>query len=606
MNMDYSTRYKECDPLETVERIRKILAGLDVLTIENWEHDIEDYYSLNMRINGIENVASNGKGTTVAYALASAYAELLERLQNLVFVESNIGMSEKAFNHLSFHLVPDEKVLDKRERMYNIEKCFTDLNCNERTWGINNKTLDRWRTVDENGPWDDYTALPYMNIMDGNIYYLPISLVVNLYGTNGMCAGNTGCEALVQGLSEVVERYVQKKIIMEKIVPPTIPESYIMEKYPYLYKMIKELERKGDFKVIAKDCSLGQGFPVTAIFLLDRKSNSYFIRFGCHPVFEIALERCLTELLQGKSIYNLNWMVRLSFSDKDIYSSKNLTKVFIDGLALHPLELFTDNFSYEFTCIKDMSGCDNNKMLLYLVDILKPYGCNILVRDVSFLGFPSYHIIVPFFSEMVDSDHQYFPSISGLWEIARIMMRLGKSSDNELRQVIDLLVESGYNPQKSIIDLLHRSLSPNFPWSNVKLDLFLSSAYYRLGDYKKAYEAMERFINIMESQNSEASNTYFSCVKDFFGALVRGIRDTSRIRGILTKFYPESIVEKVLTGLSNPNDVFRNYSKLECFNCTECSYTKWCYYPQREKLFMKLKEVYARNVIDQSRVARIF
>jgi uncharacterized domain len=599
LSAGYETRYKDCDPLITIERIRSILAGLGVLTVEKWEQDIEGYYSLYMEIQGT-NLFSNGKGTTPAYALASAYAEMVERLQNLHFAKSNRGISDEARNYLGFCFAPDEKLLS-REELRNNDKIWIDsFGNNEPAADVEKDILEKWWSSGYYGDWEKCPCLPFCSITDGKIYYVPASVIANVYWTNGMCAGNTKNEALVQGLSEVVERYVMKRIILDKIVPPTIPEDYIRKDYPYLYGLIKTLEGKGDFKVIVKDCSMGKGFPVAAIVFLDMKRHSYFIRFGAHPVFEIALERCLTELLQGKTINKTDWMAQLSFSEEKIYSYDNMSGLYSDGVGYYPWEILSDKFSYEFAGIKDMKGCGNEKMLIYLIDLLHSKGCNILIRDVSFLGFPAFHVIVPFFSELVDSDLRYFKRLSDLNNAAKVAMKLETASGEELRQVIDSIYENGYGPDASLAALLHKSVASSFPWNNVKRDLFIGSAYYKMGDFKKAYEAMGCFVRDMRSQYNESNNSYYNCVKDYYGALARGMRDITEISNILMGFYPENIVDRVLFNLKEPEGVFINCPRLDCFDCGGCSYTRQCYYPQRERLFMKLKDIYAGNVIDQS------
>ena len=53
-----------------------------------------------------------------------------------------------------------------------------------------------------------------------------------------MSAGNSPAEAIVQGLAEIVERFVQKKIIVEALQLPNVPDD-VIKKYPYVYSMFK-------------------------------------------------------------------------------------------------------------------------------------------------------------------------------------------------------------------------------------------------------------------------------------------------------------------------------------------------------------------------------
>lgn len=64
------------------------------------------------------------------------------------------------------------------------------------------------------------------------------------YGSNGMSAGNTREEALVQGMSEVVERYVQKRIFSDRPALPDIPEDYL-RRFEDIYGMYCAIRESG-------------------------------------------------------------------------------------------------------------------------------------------------------------------------------------------------------------------------------------------------------------------------------------------------------------------------------------------------------------------------
>ena len=78
-------RYKEVAPEETVKRIKKILNEVGIKTEEKWqEKSSVGTYSLRVCVKGTD-IGQNGKGMTKEFAMASGYAEFLERLQNGVF-----------------------------------------------------------------------------------------------------------------------------------------------------------------------------------------------------------------------------------------------------------------------------------------------------------------------------------------------------------------------------------------------------------------------------------------------------------------------------------------------------------------------------------------
>lgn len=143
-------------------------------------------------------------------------------------------------------------------------------------------------------------AMPYVRQSDQTTVYIPQSIIANLYVSNGMSAGNSKFEARVQGLSEVFERHIKNKIIAEAISLPLIPAE-VMARFPTIQAAIAKLEQEG-FPILAYDASLGGKYPVICVILLNPNNGTCFASFGAHPRFQVALERTVTELLQGRSL----------------------------------------------------------------------------------------------------------------------------------------------------------------------------------------------------------------------------------------------------------------------------------------------------------------
>ncbi|MDM1717546.1 YcaO-like family protein, partial [Thiopseudomonas alkaliphila] len=146
-------------------------------------------------------------------------------------------------------------------------------------------------------------SLPFVRQSDGETVYFPSNLIENLYLSNGMSAGNTLAEAQVQCLSEIFERAVKRAIIQEEMSLPDVPQE-VLAKYPSIVAGIQALEEQG-FPVLVKDASLGGQFPVMCVTLMNPRTGGVFASFGAHPNFKVALERSLTELLQGRSFEGL-------------------------------------------------------------------------------------------------------------------------------------------------------------------------------------------------------------------------------------------------------------------------------------------------------------
>lgn len=60
-------------------------------------------------------------------------------------------------------------------------------------------------------------------------------------------------------------------------------------------------------------------------------SGDVFASFGAHPSFEAALERSLTERLQGRSFEGLNDVPKPTFNSMAVSEPENFVEYFIDS-----------------------------------------------------------------------------------------------------------------------------------------------------------------------------------------------------------------------------------------------------------------------------------
>lgn len=596
-------KYKDQVPIKTINQIRSILGELGILTREKWFNSLEDFYSLTIKIVETK-LRTNGKGTTPEYALASGYGEFMERLQNqLLYPDTNIDKEVK--NYKNFVYAPDEKQLTIKEILNSKFDLFSDqIPVNKKK-----KYLKKVSFLDSEISEDKLNTVPFYNLEADQLYYLPIRLVEICYGTNGMCAGNTPEEALVQGISEILERYVNRVIIEEKIVPPTIPEDYL-KKFPQLYKRIKQIKQVGKYRVIIKDCSLNKEFPVVGLILIDTDTQRYFVKFGAHPVFKMALERTLTELLQGKKLKadeKLEGLMEFSYLQEDVQTRENLNSIFANGAGYYPPEFFGRQFSYQFSEFEDRKKLGNKQLLQYLINFLHNNEYQVLVRDVSFLDFPSFQVIIPGMSEIIPLDFKGLKRIEKEnWaaKVKSIMRRFPNVKEEELMAVVRYLKKQGFTNTNSIADIFGKELKDSFPWHRLKTDLFIAAIYYKLKMFKKSYERIDQFVNDIEDKTSEAT-IYYKCVRDYIGAQADKL-DKEKIRAILTTIYNNRLVKKVIKDMEDPEEVFDNYGFLNCWDCGQCIFKEHCSYQQIREIQMKLKEHYSKNPINQMKVSKIF
>ena len=383
---------KDAAPQDTMARIKNILENNGIQTEERWcISDVPHCYSLRIEFKGMP-IGANGKGVTREFALASGYGELMERLQlgsvwrNKLQMELGTSSCET-----QSQLIPASKLWEDNKERY--ELYAKKL---KETIGVvltGDELLQKY--ADDQG---NVQATAFYNMTTKRMEYLPTSLCKLVYGTNGGAAGNTMEETIVQALSEIVERHHQLHIIREDIVLPDIDEE-VLKSSAIAYEIITFLRSNG-YRVLVKDCSLGTGFPVVCVCLIDINTGRYHTHFGAFPDFDVALQRTLTESFQGRNIQNVA-------KYEDFFYNGELTNVryIMSELVLGTSEKapsFFRNTANQFNgCPKNSFGATNQERLKGCIDFFREQGYDILVRDSSTLGFPTCQVVIPGYSEVL-------------------------------------------------------------------------------------------------------------------------------------------------------------------------------------------------------------
>lgn len=390
---------------DTLRRFKQVAQELKLdLVEEQWLNPLPDLWSVHLSIANCPAIYSNGKGSTQDAALCSAYGEIFERLAtHMSFSDFYLGLSnaDSKFVHFS-----DEKwtVIEERDEDDDspIELPNDVLNVKLRQLYGQKGALSLENLVDiqscsyERG----VCSIPFTNARNGEIVYFPVNLLDNLYASNGMSAGNTEYEALVQGLSEIIERYVKAKIIREGLCLPQVPEK-IIEKYPKSHATLQALQ-SDELKAICLDASLGGKYPVVCVVLFNQSNGTCVASFGSHPIFEVALDRTLTEIMQGRTFSDLDGFDEPSFDLEQTSSIVNIESHFVDSTGLLPMMMFKKQPMFKFVSWDfDGSTHDQYKALRYIIDKL---GFDIYIRTYQNLGVPVYRIIVPGMSEIYPFD----------------------------------------------------------------------------------------------------------------------------------------------------------------------------------------------------------
>jgi ribosomal protein S12 methylthiotransferase accessory factor len=378
----------------TIARLEGKLAELGIEVEERcWLNSVDNVWSVHLANCNCPLIYVNGKGASRLAARASALGELFERVSNNYFwshyyLGADIARRDYVFfpQERWFALGNDdawpEGLLDAQLKAFYdpddaiAAETLVELNSGNRERGI--------------------CALPYVRERDGSTLWFPINIIGNLYVSNGMAAGNTAPEARTQALSEIVERYVKFKVLREGLCLPEVPES-VIARYPKIAAGIQGLRDAG-FGILVRDASLGGQFPVMNVTLLNHRDQGVFASFGAHPRFEIALERALTELLQGRALEQLDGFPEPGFDMEEIADPQNLEIHFVDSSGVIAWRFFDDAPDFDF-CDWNFSQSTEDDYA-WITDCVHRAGFDIYTAEFDHLGVYACRILVPGMSEI--------------------------------------------------------------------------------------------------------------------------------------------------------------------------------------------------------------
>lgn len=558
------SKYKITSPQNTVREIQDIIQKLGIITKCDNFSNIGDDYSCRLTLCNVGDpsfdIGTNGKGMSYEYAKASAYAELMERLQNKALFRDNLKYATRYFLN-SVRNSSWEELLEKNnivlDFLYYPDEILLSITSEDLNDVVIPNYFPRYKgKIEFRYQEHNIIFAPFFNCMTEKQEMLPISLIRAICGTTGLCAGNGKYEAIIQGLNEICERYVLQKLFTEN---PSLPEIDIEEFSGYeIYDKLIHL--KTSYSVFIKDCSLGLGFPVIGLLLIDKRTKSYTFRLGADFNIITAIERCYTETFQGddatKHIFK-------TFDIKNESDFSQYIKCKRNGTGRFPHCVLNKSTVHHKFPHHDFLRYDEE--FDYYKNFINSIGCNLYIKDNSFLGFSAYTIYVAGLSEIdlelihaasiFESKDAQFSEIPYTFDIRA---HLG---EDEIGQTIKDCGNSLYTY------LQKWNTSPVSRRYTLPLKMLL---YATQNDYANAYDCSAQFVKYMKDTGTSIPDVY-NCIEDLLWSLSRG-KDTD----VLKFFYDNETINKITNQIVNATQLLSSMQLPTCFNCEKCPVAKSC------------------------------
>ena len=453
----------------------------------SWLNPVDNVWSVHVRNRACHLMFTNGKGATQLAARASALGEYFERLScNYFWNHYYLGdaVANAEFAHYPrerwFPVTgsdwPAELLTPELQAFYNPEgsipaEALIDMNTGHYERGI--------------------CAIPYVRQRDGAEVFFPVNIIANLYVSNGMSAGNTPAEARAQALSEILERHVKFKVIAEGICLPDVPED-VIARYPTIAAGIAGLRAAG-FGILVKDASLGGNYPVMCVTMLNPHDQGVFASFGAHPRFEIALERALTELLQGRALEALDGFPPPGFDLEEVASAPNIEIHFVDSSGIVHWNFFNETPDYDFVDwnFNDLETGKTADDYAWLAERIQADGHDIYVADFDHLGVYACRILVPGKSEIYPIDELEWENNSCGAAVRPAILNLAELDDDQSGQLLDLLNELNIADERPVAALIGLAPDAGTLWTDLRVGELKTMLALAVGDTDAILEGCE-------------------------------------------------------------------------------------------------------------------
>jgi len=357
-------------PEETVRRFKEKLKKVDLdileetIRIDNGRLDIPIYFSSCGRdaLAVIGTKKQMGKGATPLQAEASAVMELAERFSFFSFCKNPDNFFVDTYHNLQNRAIPFEMIA---------QSVHDD-----------SEDLDASKKIFENIPLKWTKAF---NLTLDQEVLIPFNWFYTINEFNGPSAGNCIEEALLQGISEIVERHVSSVVNHNQLKVPAVNPDSATD--PMVVEMLKKYRRAG-IKLYLSDFSLDTGIPSIGVLAYDpanfpEKSEIVWTA-GTTPDPEKALSRALTEVAQlagdfnTSSNYVASGLPKFSSIDQADFIINPGKQVDIGSLP----QLADDNIKVEIqNCL---SALANKNMEVIVVNTMHPL-----------LEIPAFYTIIP-------------------------------------------------------------------------------------------------------------------------------------------------------------------------------------------------------------------
>jgi ribosomal protein S12 methylthiotransferase accessory factor len=247
-----------------------------------------------------------------------------------------------------------------------------------------------------------------------------------------------------------------------------------------------------------------------SVTMLHPEDQGVFASFGAHPRFEVALERALTELLQGRALNTLGGFPAPGFDMEEIADAQNLEIHFVDSSGVISWDFMRDTPDFEF--VDWNFGTTTEEDYNWCVDTIHASGHDIYVADFTHLGVYACRIFVPGMSEIYPVEELQWENNTVGNLVRPYLLRLPELIEDECSELLEILLDLDLADNLPITTLIGLCADPGTTWVGLRVGELKALLGLAIGDEDTILEGCAWISQF--GQLDEKRQRVYRCVSD--------------------------------------------------------------------------------------------
>jgi ribosomal protein S12 methylthiotransferase accessory factor len=232
------------------------------------------------------------------------------------------------------------------------------------------------------------------------------------------------------------------------------------------------------------------------VTLMNPRTGGVFASFGAHPSFEVALERSLTELLQGRSFEGLNDLPRPTFESNAVTEPNNFVEHFVDSSGIVSWRFFSAKAHFQFV-EWDFCGQGDNanaEEAATLFRILEDLGKEVYTAVYDQLGAIACRILVPGYSEIYPIEDLIWDNTNKALLFRSDILHLHQLDDASLAALLERLENNELDEYADVATLIGIEFDENTVWGQLTVLELKLLIHLALQQFEAAYDLAGAFL----------------------------------------------------------------------------------------------------------------